>query len=358
MTGKAFPPNLEVTSRGPLVLLFYDGFERKARPGIQGAAYSQARRWARYLLRTARRKQVHTGFYTAFLSLQHSLRELGCNVRVNDFAAAEHRPNYPIGVAGYPTVFEAVKLLSNPVIFGHGDIGPPEHANLVSQANNIRIVIQPGKWAADFLQPFLGDKLVVWPVGIDASQWNLPQEPSSTDFLVYDKIRWYRDVQVPRVLDHITTELDARGHSYKVVRYGHHIKHEFRAHLARSRALIFLCEHETQGIAYQEAMAAGVPVLAWDEGKLVDPVMLRYAPDLQVSSVPYFDERCGLTFTMDNFESTLSAFVAQRDHFRPQEFIRDRLSLERAGRDYLALYASLLGKPASGPPPVDTDVAP
>jgi len=341
MVGMSFPPNLEMTSRGPLVLLFYDGFERKARAGVKGAIYSQGRRLARYLYRTARRKQVHTGFYTAFLSLQHSLRTVGCDVRINDFASAEKRPNYPIGIAGYPSAFEFIRL-PNPVIFGHGDLGQPDQAQRAMERHNIGVVIQPGEWACEYNRPWLGDKLVAWPVGIDLAAWKLPSVAKDVDFLIYDKIRWHRDVEVPAVLNRITAELDFRGYSYRVLRYGHHIKHEFRAELARSRALLFLCEHETQGIAYQEAMAAGLPVLAWDEGKLVDPTQLPYAPNLRVSSVPYFDARCGITFTMQDFQSTLGSFMAQRDMFRPREFVSDKLSVETAGRNYLEIYASLL----------------
>ena len=30
--------------------------------------------------------------------------------------------------------------------------------------------------------------------------------------------------------------------------------------------MVFLCEHENQDIAYQQALACGVPILAWDRG--------------------------------------------------------------------------------------------
>ena len=39
--------------------------------------------------------------------------------------------------------------------------------------------------------------------------------------------------------------------------------------------MIFLVEHETQGIAYQEAMACDVPILAWDQGNWLDPKRLE-----------------------------------------------------------------------------------
>ncbi|WP_375450190.1 glycosyltransferase [uncultured Devosia sp.] len=332
---------LEMTSRGPLVLLFFDGYDLSARPGPGGMVYSQSRRLARYLYRTARRKQVHTGFYTAFLSLQRSLRSLGCDVRVNDFAAARKRPHYPIGMAGYPTALEVVNL-DNPVIFGHGDIGFPEQASKIAARDNMKILIQPCDWACAFNVPYCGDKLRAWPVGVDHTSWTLPDQPKLHDFLIYDKIRWHRDTQVPAVLDRVIQKLQADGHSYKVLRYGGHIRQEYRQAMAQSRALLFLCEHETQGIAYQEAMAAGLPVLAWDEGRLIDPALIHYAPDLQVTSVPYFDDRCGLRFTMANFADVLPQFVERLDSFTPREYVADRLSMRRAAEDYLGFYASLI----------------
>jgi glycosyltransferase involved in cell wall biosynthesis len=39
--------------------------------------------------------------------------------------------------------------------------------------------------------------------------------------------------------------------------------------------MVFLCEHETQGFAYQQALSCGVPIIAWDRGGLLqDPKLL------------------------------------------------------------------------------------
>jgi glycosyltransferase involved in cell wall biosynthesis len=336
-------PALETDASGaPLVLLFYHGYERYALPGVGGSLYSNGRRIARYAWRSLRRRQVHTGFYTAFLSLVRSLRAAGCNVRINDFAAARARPHYPIGLAGYPGVIEAVDL-PNPVVFGHGDLGLPDRTVQIAGQERMRILIQPCQWAVDYNRPYCGDKLRIWPAGVDrytGPQMALADKP--VDFLIYDKIRWHRDQRVPQVLDRVTERLDKIGHSYRVLRYGGHIRSDYDKALKECRALLFLCEHETQGLAYQEAMAASVPVLAWDEGELVDPILRRFAsPKLTVSSVPYFDERCGMTFRMDDFEDVLPLFWSRLGSFEPRAYMNERLSIERAANDYLALYSSL-----------------
>lgn len=344
MAGSVDAPGLERTSKGPLVLLFYDGFERRARDSLAGRAYSEGRRAARYAWRTLRGKQVHTGFYTAFLSLVSCLEKAGCDVRVNDFAAARARPKYPIGVAGYPSVLKAVDL-PNPAIFGPGDYGYPDASVKVAQDERYKLLIQPGEWYCQYYRPYNGDKLRPWPVGIDTDLWpDWSAEPKSLDFIVYDKIRWFREDRVPAILDTLVDALRSDGRSTETLRYGHHLLSQWRDALRRARAVLFLCEHETQGIAYQEALAAGVPVLAWDEGKLTDPRQTPFAKDdLVVSSVPYFDDRCGMRFKLAEFNQVYPEFWRRLDRFRPREYVVEQLSMSRAAKAYLSLYAEAGG---------------
>jgi hypothetical protein len=329
---------LEQTPDGPLVLLFYDGFDHMARRGAAGRLYSAAHRLARRVNCAIRRKHTHSGFYAAFLSLQKSLRGLGYNVRVNDFAAAEARPAYPVGVCGYPSVLEVFDG-PNPILFGHGDVGGHAKAEIARQ-QRMRLMIQPCEWAAAFNRAVWGDRLRIWPVGIEAPP--LERRAKDLDFVVYDKIRWHREERVPAIRDALLARLDAAGLTYQVLRYGGHVEADYRAALSRAKGLLFLCEHETQGIAYQEAMAAGIPVLAWDEGELVDPNLRRQAPDLAVTSVPYFDARCGRRFKLADFDVELAAFLEARDTYDPAAYMRENLSMRRAGEAYVALYASLL----------------
>ncbi|KAB7648045.1 glycosyltransferase family 1 protein [Polymorphobacter fuscus] len=332
--------SLHRTRRGPLVLLFYDGFEWRARPGAIGGSLAQARRFARFAYRSARRRQVRTGFYTAFVALRTALERHGCDVRVNDFATAAAMPDYPIGLAGYPDVLDAVRL-PNPVLFGPGDFGPPGDAVAVAAQERIRLLIQPSDWFADYYRPSCGDKMVTWFAGIDIDRWQpAPKASKSIDVLIYDKIRWHRDTQVPQVRDRLCAHLDARGLRYRILRYGEHHQGMFADGLRNARSLAFLCEHETQGLAYQEALAAGVPVFAWDEEEFVDPHLSRDAPaGLAVSSVPYFDGRCGRRFRVSELEPQFDLFWSQRASYRPRDYVRDALSLHRSAQAYLALYA-------------------
>ena len=63
--------------------------------------------------------------------------------------------------------------------------------------------------------------------------------------------------------------------------------------------MVFLCERETQGMAYQEALASNVPVLAWDNGYWLDPRdgSSWDKPWCRRPPVPQFSDECGLRFT-------------------------------------------------------------
>lgn len=328
--------------RGPLVLLFYDGFERKALPGFVGRLYSDSREAARKLYRTAKGLQSDTGFYVAFKLMVDSLRRAGCDVRINDFALAAAHPTYPIGIAGYPSVLDKVQL-PNPAIFGPGDYGLPDELDLTRTRPNVQRYIQPCRWATSLYDATLGDKTMVWPVGIDTDKYvDQSAHAKDLDFVVYDKIRWHRDREVPRILDRILAHAAASGKSFEVLRYGHHVHADYMSGLKRARAMLFVCEHETQGLACQEALSCNVPVLAWDEGTLVDAAQARFLPDgMRVSSVPYFDARCGETFEIENFEAAHDTFWQRYDTYQPRAFVLDTLSMPKSAAAYLKAYFEL-----------------
>lgn len=348
MKGKGgMQSGLVQTAKGPLVLLFYDGLELKAAPGAFGHVYSQSRRAARYVVRNLKRTQVRTGFYVAFRGLQKCLEAVGADVRVNDFATAKRMPNYPIGLTGYPSVIDKVQL-PNPSVFGPGDYGSPQDSTKLRDQDRFHFFIQPSQWYVDYFAPYSGkDKTVVWFVGLDVDAFpDMSNEPKTVDVLIYDKIRWYRDERVTTVLGRLTRLLDAQGKTYKVLRYGHHHHSDFYATLRQSKSMAFLCEHETQGLAYQEAMAFNVPVFAWDDEVIVDPLMLKPS-GLQVSSVPYFDDRCGVRFKLDDMESAFARFWSKLPAFRPRDYVAENLDLKTAGNAYLDIYArAAMAKPA------------
>ena len=306
--------------------LFFHGYDRKAVDGPLGGVRSHLHATARLAYRSLRRRQVHTGFYTAFRNLGRGLASLGHDVHVNDFRHARRHPGGVIGLAGFAEVFDVVRL-PNPAVFGPGFVPAPDAIAAATRGLDVVTFTAPCDWACAIWRPTLGERIRPLFVPIPLADWpDVSTAPKSVDVLIYDKIRWDRAALVPRLVGRLQAHLRARGLTSAVLRYGHHHGSAFRRGLREARAMAFLCEHETQGIAYQEALASGIPVLAWDEGVLRDPYERTIAPPgLVVSSVPYFDGRCGATFREPDLETGFDAFWEDRGAYRPRDFVAETL---------------------------------
>ena len=200
-------------------------------------------------------------------------------------------------------------------------------------------------WTQDLFKPVYGDACFEWFAGIDETKWSdLSGCTKTHDFIVYDKIRWHHDELEASLLNPILERLDARGLSYRVLRYGEYDHHSYRKHLESSRSMIFLCEHETQGLAYQEAMASGLPILAWDRGIWADPLWQRFTDHAPgASSVPFFSPGCGERFTgLDGFDSTLDRFMSRLAQYDPRGYVLENLSFGKSARLYADQYFSLV----------------
>lgn len=261
-----------------------------------------------------------------------------------------HRPvlppvGQPVGILHGP--IDQVRLIATErrCITGVGVLDFPDQWPTLFRDTQVVYHLQACEWAAAYYRPYYGDRLRLWPVGIDTDHLvPQPATPKEFDFLVYNKLRWPAELPEPDLREQVLATLAARGLKFFEIGYGRYPKgreNSYHALLARSRAMLFLCENETQGIAYNEALSMGVPMLAWNPGRWLDPNRRAHGlADHPASSVPYFDARCGEQF------SRLSAFAPQLDLFlermrsgayRPRDFALEHFEIGHCARDYLTL---------------------
>ena len=101
--------------------------------------------------------------------------------------------------------------------------------------------------------------------------------------------------------------LDQQSIAHQVITYGNYNIEEYKKVLNTSMAMIFLCEHESQGFACCEAMAVNVPVLAWDQGFWLDPNRFNWGPPLHIFS--HNDTTLFTNFLMAATSGEKSAFL-------------------------------------------------
>ena len=296
------------------------------------------RRLVRRLLRGPSRPG---GQKMVFLNLIKGLDRIGVPYRVNDFKHIRRHPGELACVVGKPQLLFERKW-TNPILFGASVFSHPiDHADLL-ETTTVRHVLVPGPWILDMFRPYYGERVSAWPVGIDTEVWTPTGEPKTIDVLLYNKVRWDKDRYDRELVQPIRDELSRRGLSFRELRYGSYDPSDLADALRQCRSAVFLCEHETQGIAYQQMLSSGVPVLAWDRGgewqdPEYHPSRVRYA---EVSSVPYWDERCGLKFAdVPSFPTALDEFWngVEAGRFSPRNYVLDNLTLETCAQDYADL---------------------
>jgi hypothetical protein len=321
------------------ILLFFREFERDTFV-----------KYDRYLKRIVRpfyelmhRRQKKTGFAVSFHLLVRALTKSGWIVYVNDRALARENPRYPVGLVGFPSILEGWDL-RNPALLGPSLYDHPSLAPDLMDDPRFRKYLVLAPWTDDMFRPVYGDACVRWYAGIDTNEWEDASScPKDIDFLIYDKIRWDHDALAAELLNPIHATLKARGFKTDVIRYRYHDHATYKHLLKRSRAMIFLCEHETQGLAYQEALASNVPVLAWDNGYWLDPLWKRVSDSpIPASSVPFFSTECGERFVgLSAFQEALHTFLNRIDCYEPRKFVLKSLSWQNSAEIYTGAYFSL-----------------
>ena len=191
---------------------------------------------------------------------------------------------------------------------------------LIENQNYYKKIIAPSEWVKNkFITKFNlpEDKLAVWPVGIE--EFNNIREVNY-DCLIYFKRRDQSE------LDAVKKFLVSNGLSYRMVEYGTYGEDGFKQLVNSAKFCFLINGTESQGIAVQEIMSMGVPIISWDIKEWLDQGEAYRVP---ATSIPYWDERCGeVFFNIDDLEVTFSKFYATLDQYDPKAFIKDNLSFE------------------------------
>lgn len=288
-----------------------------------------------------------SGQERVFLNLCAGLDRLGIRYRVNDYRHIQKHPDELACIIGRPFVLDRIKW-TNPILLGVAMYNHPSDDPDLLKRLPIKHVLVPCQWYADMCRTGW-PSVEAWPVGIDTDVWApAPNGAKTTDVLVYDKVRWEHDRYEAELIEPVRAKLRASGRSFQEMRYGNYKETDYKAALERCRAMIFLCEHESQGIAAQQALASGVPVFAWDRGgPWQDPKYFPHQVQYEggVSSVPYWDERCGMKFIdAASFESGWDKFWTgvRADEFRPRDYVLDELTLEKRALEYYEIAQSVM----------------
>ncbi len=235
----------------------------------------------------------------------------------------------------------------NKLVAGIGLMTHPANWPGLFKDFKIAIYLQHSTWTKNIYNKWFGpNTCTTWPVGIDTDFWHPKKQKPKKHILVYVKFLWNREQNRETLLKPIIDFLTEKGLAYQVITYGFYTIKKYKELLEESSAIIFLCEHESQGLAYQEAMAMDVPIYAWDQGFWLDENRFEWGETDPVlaSSVPYFDQTCGERFKdLQEFRAGFNSFykAVQQGRFSPREYVLDNLTLKKSTQRMLEILDSV-----------------
>lgn len=283
-------------------------------------------------------------------NLRKGLDRLGVEYRYNNFRYIRRNPDDLMCILGQPKILIDYDW-PNPVVFGPCIFDHPlSNLEFWEQNPNVRRMLLPGHWTQDMFERWYpGSRLEAWPVGIDVDKWKpckyTAEKPKRV--LIYDKESPWREQYSKYLIPRIRSHIEKRNIKIETIVYGKYTPKDLRAALKRSQAVILLARHETQGIAYQQMLASGVPILAWNPEYYWQGYGECYGP---VPSVPYWDKRCGMKFrNIGEFYANFDSFwgMVQSEEFSPREYVTEELTLKKRSEKYVEIVVGGLSKARS-----------
>ena len=191
---------------------------------------------------------------------------------------------------------------------------------LIENQNYYKRIIAPSDWVKDLYVNKFGfpeHKVGVWPVGIQ--EFNNVRE-ITYDCLIYFKSR--NEIE----LNAVKQFLDSLNLTYKMVEYGGYSEKEFLNLVNQAKFCFLINGTESQGIAVQEIMSMGVPIIAWDIKEWLDQGEAYRVP---ATSIPYWDASCGEVFyDINELDETFHKFYAKLDKYDRKNFIKYNINFE------------------------------
>ena len=201
---------------------------------------------------------------------------------------------------------------------------------LIENTQYYKKLIAPGYWVKDklvnkFNVPFNKVSILAAPI----------KAPNISDNQSIDCLIYYKSRPIEH-LERVKSFLSTKGLTYLELNYGGYSQNDFKDALSKVRFCIIIDNTESQGIAIQEMMAVGKPLLVWDV-KEWDYMGDEYK--IPASSVPYWSDDCGEKFyNADELEFTFDKFYDKMNGYNPKKLIDSELSYKVSVEKLLKIF--------------------
>ena len=208
------------------------------------------------------------------------------------------------------------------------------------------VYVHPSQWVVKGWQGlgYVRTRLDYWPVGIDAAHF------PARDVSKLDRVLFYYKDRDPPGADgaaRIEAILKKSGIHYQRINYGSYRQNDYLDALRHSRYAVWYGRQESQGLALQEALAMGCPMIVVDAATIGDwsggggkgTLFTESENNIVATSAPYFDNRCGVKIqSISLLEEALRNMEQSFARYLPRQFIAENLTPEICARDLVSKF--------------------
>lgn len=180
-------------------------------------------------------------------------------------------------------------------------------------------------WLVNLTKQLFGDKKFVYlPFPVDIDRF-CPKEKSGNPVIYFKR----RD---PEILNEFRSLFSDIGFEFFDYSQGYK-EDNFLHKISRAPYCVWIGTHESQGFALQETLSCNTPVFVIEAKDLREEQggpWDSFFPgrDLPCTSASYFDSRCGMISSPENYKLDFYKFLNSLNLYFPREFIIETLSAE------------------------------
>ena len=219
------------------------------------------------------------------------------------------------------------------IIYGpHAFLFPQQIWQIYSFDSRCKYLL-PSQWTKEFLNETGGINLpiITNPFAVDVEYFKPKDVSKKYECILYTKHR------KPEHIEYVELLLKEKKIKYCKFDYLEKYKEEdYIQAINESNFMIMVASTESQGFALEECLSMNVPILVWNATSLFDEInsfgkqtyneyLGKYK--LKGTTIPYWDERCGISFTeKKDFETSLEKMRISYTQFHPRDYVLENLS--------------------------------
>lgn len=174
---------------------------------------------------------------------------------------------------------------------------------------------------------------VALPFGLDIQE-------SIKDTIEYDCIIYVKR-RHPSIVKFAKSVIEANSLRYRVFTYGSYDRNDYITSLRKTRFVVWIGSHESQGFGFQECLATGTPIFVYDVASMKDEYengfsYQQYSEKLIATTATYWDSRCGMIVkSNEEFKDNILQFLDSTHLYNPAEYIKETLTDEICFKRFL-----------------------